>query len=94
LLGLRSNDWGLVFYGKIWLQIQEKLVLEYLNSRKIAFRMGINNPLMVARWVGEFKAVGPDALRPHQKGRQNALSELQTNKAKFQGKTDGAQHQR
>ena len=71
---------------------EEKLsvVESYLTSecsyQEIALRMGSNNPSMVTRWVSEFKTAGPDALRPHQKGRQKTLSKLQTNKAKPRGK--------
>ena len=71
---------------------EEKLsvVESYLTSecsyQETALRMGINNPSMVARWVSEFKTAGSDALRPHQKGRQKTLSELQTDKEKSQGK--------
>ena len=71
---------------------EEKLsvVESYLTSecsyQELALRMGINQPSIVGRWVRKFKMAGPDALRPHQKGRQKALSELQTDKAKPQDK--------
>lgn len=71
------------------LSVVESFLSSKCSYKEIAFRMGINNPSMVARWVSEFKTAGPDALYPHQKGRQKALSELQTDKAKPQGKQTG-----
>ena len=40
---------------------------------------------MIARWVNEFKIAGPDALRPHKKGRKRTLSESRTSKPDTQG---------
>ena len=40
---------------------------------------------MIARWVNEFKIAGPDALRPHRKGRKRTFSESRTRKPDTQG---------
>ena len=34
---------------------------------------GITNPCMITNWVNRFRAAGPDALRPHKKGRKKIL---------------------
>lgn len=65
------------------------MVQSYLTSefsyQELALQAGINNPTMIARWVNEFKIAGPDALRPHRKGRKRTLSESRTRKPDTQG---------
>lgn len=60
------------------------MVQSYLTSefsyQELALQVGINNPTMIARWVNEFKIAGPDALRPHRKGRKRTLSKSRTSK--------------
>ena len=34
---------------------------------------GIRNPSQIARWINDFRIAGPDALRPHKKGRKKTL---------------------
>ena len=69
---------------------EEKLsvVKSYLTSelsyRELALQMGINNPSMLARWVNDFKIAGPDALRPHRKGRKKTLSTSQSRETEAQ----------
>lgn len=49
----------------------------YLSSeisyQDLAIQEGITNPSMIANWVNRFRAAGPDALRPHKKGRKKTL---------------------
>ena len=33
----------------------------------------MNNLSLLVRWVNDFRAVGPDALRPHKKGRRSTV---------------------
>ncbi|SCJ71545.1 Uncharacterised protein [uncultured Ruminococcus sp.] len=46
--------------------------------------MGINNPSLLVRWVNDFKIAGPDALRPHRKGRKKTLSTSQAKETEAQ----------
>ena len=39
---------------------------------------------MISRWVNEFKIAGPEALRPHKKGRKRTLNKSQTKKTDTQ----------
>ena len=39
----------------------------------MAIREGISNPSIIVNWVNRFRAAGPDALRPHKKGRKKTL---------------------
>ena len=49
----------------------------YLSSeisyQDLAIQEGITNPSMIANWVNRFRAAGPEALRPHKKGRKKTL---------------------
>ena len=40
----------------------------------MALQEGITNSGMIANWVNRFRAAGPDALRPHKKGRKKTLN--------------------
>ena len=40
----------------------------------LALQEGISNPCMIANWVNRFRAAGPDALKPHKKGRKKTLN--------------------
>lgn len=62
----------------------------YLSSeisyRDLAIQEGITNPSMIVNWVNRFRAAGPDALRPHKKGRKKTLD-----KPKIDTKTQEAE---
>ena len=59
------------------------MVESYLSSefsyQELALRNGISNSALVAKWVNDFRAAGPDALRPHKKGRKKTLDKPQKN---------------
>ena len=59
------------------------VVESYLSSefsyQELALRNGINNAALVAKWVNDFRIVGPDALRPRKKGRKKTLDKPQKN---------------
>ena len=40
---------------------------------------GITNPSMIVNWVNRFRTAGPDALRPHKKGRKKILDKSDKN---------------
>ena len=44
-----------------------------VSYQELALSVGINNPPLIAKWVNDYRAVGPDALKPKQKGRRKAL---------------------
>lgn len=41
-----------------------------ISYQELANTVGLNNPSLIARWVGEFRVAGPDTLRPKLKGRK------------------------
>ena len=44
-----------------------------ISYRDLAIQEGITNPSIITAWVNRFRVAGPDALRPHKKGRKKAL---------------------
>lgn len=60
--------------------IVESYLTSELSYQELALQVGINNPALVNRWVNEFKAAGPDALRTHKKGRKKTLSKSKDSK--------------
>lgn len=44
-----------------------------VSYQELANTLKLNNPSLLARWVNDFRAVGPDALRPHKKGRRSTV---------------------
>ena len=60
------------------------VVTLYLSSeisyQDLALQEGITTPSMIANWVNRFRAAGPDALRPHKKGRKKTLDNSKNTK--------------
>lgn len=66
------------------LSVVESYLTSELSYQELALQMGSNNPSMLARWVNDFKIAGPDALRPHRKGRKKTLSTSQAKETEAQ----------
>lgn len=49
--------------------------------------LGLNNPSLLARWVNEFRNVGPDALKPRKKGRVSSVKKDNIQSEKLDTKT-------
>ena len=64
------------------LGIVEMYLTSELSYMDIALAEKINNPCLLAQWVSDFRAFGPEALRPKKKGRRKKVdtSEIQKNK--------------
>ena len=55
------------------LSVVELYLSSEISYQDLALQEGIANPCMIVNWVNRFRAAGPDALRPHKKGRKKAL---------------------
>lgn len=64
---------------------KEKLsvVMLYLSGEcsqmELAMQAGIYNPALIRSWVKAYRAAGPDALKPHKKGRKSTLKKPDRN---------------
>ena len=55
------------------LSVVELYLSSEISYQDLALQEGIANPCMIANWVNRFRVAGPDALRPHKKGRKKTL---------------------
>ena len=44
-----------------------------VSYQELALTVGINNPSLITKWVNDYRAIGPDALKPKRKGRRKAV---------------------
>ena len=70
LLRSRKND---IYSFEKKLSVVELYLSSEISYQDLALQEGITNPGMITNWVNRFRAAGPDALRPHKKGRKKIL---------------------
>ena len=70
-LCVRENKINTLFEKK--LSVVELYLTSELSYQELALREGIYNPSQICKWVNDFQIAGPDALRPHKKGRRKTL---------------------
>ena len=59
-----------------------------VSYQELANTLQLNNLSLLVRWVNDFRAVGPDALRPHKKGRRSTVKNDKKKKAVKSEKLD------
>ena len=55
------------------LHVVELYLSTEVSYQELALSQGINNSLLITKWVNDFRVAGPDALRPKKKGRKKTL---------------------
>ena len=55
------------------LSVVELYLSSEISYQDLALQEGITNPAMIVNWVNRFRVAGPDALKPHKKGRKRKL---------------------
>ena len=55
------------------LHVVELYLSTEVSYQELALSQGINNSLLITKWVNDFRIAGPDALRPKKKGRKKTL---------------------
>ena len=55
------------------LHVVELYLSTEVSYQELALSQGINNSLLITKWVNDFRIAGPDALRPKKKGRKKSL---------------------
>jgi len=61
------------------LSVVEFYLSNEISYQDLAIQNGIPNPSTIARWVNSFRIAGPDALKPHKKGRRKTLNTSEGN---------------
>ena len=82
--GLKRSRSRKIYSFKEKISVVESYLTSEISYQRLALQVGINNPAMIARWVYDFKAAGPDALRPHRKGRKKKLNTSKETKDEMQ----------
>ena len=72
----RKND---IYSFEKKLSIVELYLSGEISYQDLALQEGINNPALISNWVRLFRVAGPDALRPHKKGRKKTLNKPDSN---------------
>ena len=71
--GLRRSRKKEKYSFEFKLHVVELYLSSEVSYQELAISQGINNHSMIARWVNDFRIVGPDALRTKKKGRKKSL---------------------
>ena len=66
------------------LHVVELYLSTEVSYQELALSQGINNSLLITKWVNDFRIAGPDALRPKKKGRKKTLDSKNKNKTVVQ----------
>ena len=66
----RKND---IYSFEKKLSVVELYLSSEISYQDLALQEGITTPSIIANWVNRFRIAGPDALRPHKKGRKKTL---------------------
>ena len=53
--------------------VVELYLTSELSYQDVAFQVGMTNPSQVAKWVMDYRAAGPEALKPRKKGRRKSM---------------------
>ena len=72
----RKND---IYSFEKKLSVVELYLSSEISYQDLALQEGITTPGIIANWVNRFRIAGPDALRPHKKGRKKTLNKSGNN---------------
>lgn len=73
------GDYGLKrsrkkYFFEFKLNVVKLYLTNEVSYQELALAQGINNFLLITRWVNDFRNGGSDALRPKKKGRKKSLN--------------------
>lgn len=72
--GLRRSREKKKYTFEFKLSVVESYLTTEVSYRELAMSVGISNPSIISTWVNDYRAVGPEALRPKRKGRKAKVS--------------------
>ena len=82
--GLRRSRGNKTYTFEFKLNVVELYLSSEVSYQELALSQGINNSALLAKWVNDFRIIGPDALRPKKKGRKKSLDSKIKNKTTIQ----------
>lgn len=72
--GLMRSRQNQVYTFEFKFNVVELYLTSELSYQDLALQVGMTNPGQITRWVLDYKAAGPDALRPKKKGRRHKMN--------------------
>ena len=55
------------------LHVVELYLTSELSYQELALKVGMTDPARITRWVMDYRAAGPEALKPKKKGRKRTM---------------------
>ena len=86
--GLKRSRQKKVYSFEFKLHAVELYLSSEVSYQELTNTLQLNNLSLLVRWVNNFRAVGPDALRPHKKGRRSTVKNDKKKKAVKSEKLD------
>lgn len=71
--GLKRSRKKKTYSFEYKLYVVELYLTSEISYRDLALQEGILNSSTIVRWVNQYQAAGPDALRPKKKGRKRSM---------------------
>ena len=62
-----------VYTFEFKLHVVELYLTSELSYRELALQAGMTDPARITRWVMDYRAAGPEALKPKRKGRKRTM---------------------
>ncbi len=76
--GLRRSRKNDTYSFEKKLSVVELYLSSEISYQDLALQEGISNPCLIVNWVNRFRVAGPEALRPHKKGRKKTVDKPKT----------------
>jgi transposase len=71
--GLRRSRNKQTYTFEFKLHVVELYLSSELSYQQLAIQEGMNNPCQIVQWVSDYRAAGPEALKPKRKGRKQTM---------------------
>ena len=71
--GLRRSRGNKSYTFEFKLHVVELYLTSELSYQQLALQVGMTDPARITRWVLDYRAAGPEALRPKKKGRKRTM---------------------
>jgi transposase len=72
--GLKRSRKNETYSFEFKLNVVESYLTSEVSYQELALSLGINNNALIARWVNDYRAAGPDALRDKKRGRRAKMN--------------------
>jgi transposase len=78
-----------VYTFEFKLHVVELYLTSELSYQEIALQVGMTDPARITRWVMDYRAAGPEALKPKKKGRKRTMDKDKIFREIEEGDSDG-----